>query len=63
MYAVHIIFYVEAKVDVSFPLQQPNFFEQINVMEDDQHNDLPTLSRSENIPIVSITKTLSQNVV
>lgn len=46
-----------------FPLQQPNFFRQINVMEDHQHNDLPTLSRSENIPIVSITKTLSQNVV
>lgn len=40
-----------------FPLQQPNFFKQINVMEDHQHNDLSTLSRSENIPVVSITKT------
>lgn len=62
MYAVQIIFYVKAKVDIFFPLQQPNFFKQINVMEDHQH-DLPTLNRSENIPVVSITKTLSQNVV
>lgn len=45
-----------------FPLQQPNFFQQINVMEDHQHNDLPTLSRSESISVVSIAKTLSQNV-
>lgn len=46
-----------------FPLRQPNFFQQISVMEDHQHNDLPTLRRSENISVVSITKTLSQNVV
>lgn len=46
-----------------FPLQKPNFFKQIHMMEDHQHNDLSTLSRSKNIPIVSITKTLSQNVV
>jgi len=63
MYVVQIIFYVKAKVDVSSPLQQPNFFKQINVMEDHQHNDLRTLSKLENIPIVSITETLSQNVV
>lgn len=63
MYAVQIIFYVKAKVDVFFPLQQPNFFKQINLMEDHQHNDLATLSRWETIPIVSITETLIQNVV
>lgn len=45
MYAVQIIFSVKAKVDIFFPLQEPNFFKQINVMEDHQHNDLPTFKQ------------------